>query len=856
MTQITPNDDYDIFVSYDELTGDEYAERVYNSLRRRGYKVFVAHIERPDRSGKFRDFIDRIIVNCSTFILINTLDVPNRDEIIREFKQAFPKNDSTEDNFWVFRHDQTNVPLTTDKFFKETGFDLSKENQSPFKTPANLAHAVLSKCDKKKQQKIQSTKKSKTVGQFDEEQRKDYSEFEQEKLFTKEFKKRGYHVDFQREIGNNISADLILQKNNHWIICEFKKNASNISNTIFSHLLKYKQDLESIENDLIIELWLIGSGLFNDTVKKEAKKLKIKIIDDSNINEILEHEHVFLSVPTSIVSNGELVNIRLRVDEIKEQPLKLKIKNKKGDVIHHHTFTPKSTEWIDYEFVAKGPDWEHAGDLFSIIAEYGEQSVLSSIWRSNFGATIEFDQKVYSWTDKVYITVVAPDFRNKDTILVDVATNEDKLPNYKLNRTGSNTGIFTGEICLSGFPYYVENHPQFDNPHLGITKGDGPVNGLIKCINEDAFQVSFQFSQNETVVGSALIRWNIGEIQWLESSYPASGTGIVRVIDPDMNLNPNAIDTIEIKIWSDSDVIKKSVTLHETNEATGIFEGEINFDSEISDENTLLVSEGDTIIAEYFDYTLPDPYSANDHLKISATSMIGIIVPALERINVDTFELIDDNYRQISNTSINSRVTISINLYNKNYLSQDYVLFVQIRDGNNIPVFLESRTGIVFSDGFDSISIKWIPKLIGKFSVTIFVWESLDNPIALSPPFTKEIFVEDKKLKITEILPTILTTQHIVHIPEGSSIPGCGKTGKCFIPNILEIQVNDEVLWYNDDSASHTITSGTPDLGPDGTFDSGLFMPEASFSFRFTTKGKYPYFDMVHPWQTGIIIVK
>jgi menaquinone-dependent protoporphyrinogen IX oxidase len=30
-----------------------------------------------------------------------------------------------------------------------------------------------------------------------------------------------------------------------------------------------------------------------------------------------------------------------------------------------------------------------------------------TVYTSNFGATIELDQKVYTWTDKVYITIVA-----------------------------------------------------------------------------------------------------------------------------------------------------------------------------------------------------------------------------------------------------------------------------------------------------------------------------------------------------------------------------------------------------------------------------------------------------------------
>ena len=86
-----------------------------------------------------------------------------------------------------------------------------------------------------------------------------------------------------------------------------------------------------------------------------------------------------------------------------------------------------------------------------------------TIFTSNFGATVELDQKVYSWTDKVYITVVAPD-HNFDGDLVDEVGNTDvdpikistrgfDLDNYKLVETGTDTGIFTGEVILTGFAH-------------------------------------------------------------------------------------------------------------------------------------------------------------------------------------------------------------------------------------------------------------------------------------------------------------------------------------------------------------------------------------------------------------------
>jgi len=63
-----------------------------------------------------------------------------------------------------------------------------------------------------------------------------------------------------------------------------------------------------------------------------------------------------------------------------------------------------------------------------------------------------------------------------------------------------------------------------------------------------------------------------------------------------------------------------------------------------------------------------------------------------------------------------------------------------------------------------------------------------------------------------------------VNVAEGSGVPGCDETNECFIPYEVSISVGGKVIWNNVDSAAHTVTSGTPSDGPNGTFDSSLFM--------------------------------
>ena len=91
----------------------------------------------------------------------------------------------------------------------------------------------------------------------------------------------------------------------------------------------------------------------------------------------------------------------------------------------------------------------------------------------------------------------------------------------------------------------------------------------------------------------------------------------------------------------------------------------------------------------------------------------------------------------------------------------------------------------------------------------------------------------------------------------GSSVPGCEQTDDgCFVPSMVTIDVGGEVTWENNDTAAHTVTSGTPTGGPDGHFDSSLVMAGSSFFHTFDEAGTFDYFCMVHPWMEGTVVVE
>jgi len=105
-------------------------------------------------------------------------------------------------------------------------------------------------------------------------------------------------------------------------------------------------------------------------------------------------------------------------------------------------------------------------------------------------------------------------------------------------------------------------------------------------------------------------------------------------------------------------------------------------------------------------------------------------------------------------------------------------------------------------------------------------------------------------------LPVYGQTEIKISILKGSSNPGCELVDFCYSSSELTVKQGDTVLWVNEDDSVHMITSGDPINGPDEKFDSGLFGPQGTFSIEFKTPGTYNYFDLVHPWMEGTVIVE
>ena len=71
-----------------------------------------------------------------------------------------------------------------------------------------------------------------------------------------------------------------------------------------------------------------------------------------------------------------------------------------------------------------------------------------------------------------------------------------------------------------------------------------------------------------------------------------------------------------------------------------------------------------------------------------------------------------------------------------------------------------------------------------------------------------------------------------------------------FSPQTVNISIGTIVIWKNNTTVPHTVSSDN------GTFDSATISPGGTFSFKFTQAGTFAYHCNIHPFMTATVIVK
>ncbi|MDC0153637.1 hypothetical protein OAJ02_02765 [Nitrosopumilus sp.] len=365
-------------------------------------------------------------------------------------------------------------------------------------------------------------------------------------------------------------------------------------------------------------------------------------------------------------------------------------------------------------------------------------------------APIFTDKSVYSWTDKIIISVNAPSWNSNSNQVnsigesnshpIKISSGENFLKPYRLTETSPSSGIFSGEIILTGFLHDVDGDGNFDtNPK---TSGNGPTNGFLEVENNDSISISFEFADGVVLTESVPITWNMGVVQFTQDIFLINNSVGLRVIDHDMNLNPEALDTIAVDVFSDSDSGGIQVIATETSERSGDFIASIALSTSTSSGNRLYAIPGDSIFAKYDDHTLPKPYSKSDEKSIQTSAIVDYSIPAINRIQTTPISFSDSFGNPLTSYISESQMQIVGTIENQIIFDQEFIYFFQIKNSDDSVISLSWIQGKLSPNQILDISQSWIPTKSGNYILETYVWNSLNDLIPLSPPISTIIIVD------------------------------------------------------------------------------------------------------------------
>ena len=144
--------------------------------------------------------------------------------------------------------------------------------------------------------------------------------------------------------------------------------------------------------------------------------------------------------------------------------------------------------------------------------------------------------------------------------------------------------------------------------------------------------------------------------------------------------------------------------------------------------------------------TYLDLDAAGLHTQVSVQAGIAPLEGVVSAFNLRAVDLSGNVVDSTDDDGIviipaGQQVQITADLSYAQDANQDFVYLVQIQDSEGITVSLSSLAGSLSGSQSLSPLTSWLPANLGTYTVTAFLWESLENPTALSLPITMNVSV-------------------------------------------------------------------------------------------------------------------
>lgn len=228
-----------------------------------------------------------------------------------------------------------------------------------------------------------------------------------------------------------------------------------------------------------------------------------------------------------------------------------------------------------------------------------------------------------------------------------------------------------------------------------------------------------------------------------KESYSLGEVVHITIMDQDANINPHAVDSIELQV--SSGVSEVEVIAVETGADTGIFEARIRLTAEGNPTAGAIAPLGSVKIT-YTDLR-PSDYAEKVQAGLNPekdfTLEINIRLPVKTGINATSVSVpaVTNALGETGPFAIGSSLTISTAVTNNNDVPQPFLALVEVRDSNDSTVFLSLQTGLLQPSGSSDIGVLWQPGNAGVFQIRTFVVSNLEELEILSPIATSQIVI-------------------------------------------------------------------------------------------------------------------
>ncbi len=92
---------------------------------------------------------------------------------------------------------------------------------------------------------------------------------------------------------------------------------------------------------------------------------------------------------------------------------------------------------------------------------------------------------------------------------------------------------------------------------------------------------------------------------------------------------------------------------------------------------------------------------------------------------------------------VDEQIMIMADISNNQDIQQNFAYITQVKNDDDDVISLSWLTGSLSPRQSFSPAQSWIPHESGNYHIQVFVWESVDNPEALSPPLSMTVNVRE-----------------------------------------------------------------------------------------------------------------